>query len=251
MNRLNLSGKIVLITGANGGIGSAIAKSIIEYNGIPILHYHKNNENVVALTAEYNKKGIKLYSCNFDIRNEKEVKEGIKSIIKEFGHLDSLVNNAGIVSRGFIPTLSLNTLNKVLDTNVIGNFSVLKNVAQVMINQKYGNIVNISSLAGSTGLKGQAAYSMSKASIDSMTRIAAKELAMYNVRVNAVAPGYVSAGMLENPSEQDIGYMRQIPMKRYAYDYEVADLVTFLLSDASSYITGQILVIDGGLSISL
>lgn len=251
MDRLNLRRKKILVTGASGGIGMAISKRIIECNGIPIMHYNKNQEKVLSFVEKSRKEEKEVYAVQFDICDEAAVKLSIKGLKRDFCTIDGLINNAGILSRGFIPTHSMNTLKQVINTNMLGNFCVMKHVSQLMMTQKYGNIINMSSLAGSMGLKGQAAYSMSKAGINALTRIAAKELASYNIRVNAVAPGYVQTGMLENPTENDKAYMEQIPLKRFAQDYEIADAVIFLLSDASNYITGQSLIIDGGLSISL
>lgn len=250
MNRLNLDKKIILITGASGGIGLAVSKCIAELNGIPILHYNKNEKNVIECMNELKTRGIECHSIQFDICNEQEVRDGIKEIKKTYGHLDGLVNNAGVLTRGFIATHSLKTFNEVMNINVTGSFTVLKYVSQLMINQKSGNIVNVSSLAGTMGLRGQAAYSISKAGINALTTIAAKEFAQHNIRVNGVAPGYIKTGMLKNPTENDDSYISQIPLQRFGNDYEVANVVAFLLSDMSSYITGQSIIIDGGLSIS-
>lgn len=251
MDILNLKRKKILITGASGGIGMAISKRIIDCNGIPIMHYHTNKEKVFSFIEKAGQEGKEAYTVQFDICDEAAIKASIKDLKTKFHSLDGLINNAGVLSRGFIPTHSMQTLKQVVDINMLGNFCVMKHVSQLMMTQKYGNIINMSSLAGKMGLKGQAAYSMSKAGINALTRIAAKELAAYNIRVNAVAPGYVQTGMLENPTENDKTYIQQIPLKRYAQDYEVANAVIFLLSEASSYITGQSLIIDGGLSISL
>lgn len=251
MDILNLKKKKILVTGASGGIGMAISKRIIDCNGIPIMHYHTNPQEVLSFVEKIRQVEKEAYAIQFDIGDEAEVRSSIKKLKSKFGTIDGLINNAGILTRGFIPTHSMQTLKQVVDINMLGNFCVMKHVSQLMMTQKHGNIINMSSLAGNMGLKGQAAYSMSKAGINALTRIAAKELAVYNIRVNAIAPGYVETGMLKNPTDNDKAYIQQIPLKRYARDYEVANLAVFLLSDASSYITGQSLIIDGGLSISL
>jgi 3-oxoacyl-[acyl-carrier protein] reductase len=250
MNSLDLKGRKILVTGASGGIGLAISKYIAESNGFPIMHYNKNDAIVSQCLNELKEKGKDGSSIQFDINNEADVKDKIKQLKNKYETLDGLVNNAGILTRGFIATHSTKIFSEVLNVNLIGNFCVLKYVSQVMINQKSGTIVNISSLAGIMGLRGQAAYSASKAGINALTIVAAKEMAAHNIRVNSVAPGYIKAGMLNNPTENDMAYIEKIPLKRFGYDYEVANAVIFLLSEASSYITGQSIIIDGGLSIS-
>lgn len=250
MNPLDLKKKKILVTGASGGLGIVISKYIAQLNGFPIMHYNNNVNQVEQTLKELKEMGLDGSSIQFDINNESEVKEKIKQLKNEFGTIDGLVNNAGILTRGFIATHSTKVFNNVLNVNLLGNFCVLKYVSQIMINQKKGNIVNVSSLAGIMGLRGQAAYSASKAGINALTIVAAKEMANYNIRVNSIAPGYIKTGMLKNPTENDLAYIEKIPMKRFGHDYEVASVVAFLLSEASSYITGQSIIIDGGLSIS-
>lgn len=250
MNKLDLTDKKILVTGASGGLGLAISKCIAELNGFPIMHYNCNEAEVNKCLEELKEKGLVGGSIQFDINNEAEVKLKIKQLKNEYGVIDGLVNNAGVLTRGFIATHSTKIFNDVINVNLIGNFCVLKYVSQLMINQRKGIIVNVSSLAGIMGLKGQAAYSASKAGINALTIVAAKEMAAYNVRVNSVAPGYIKTGMLINPTQNDLEYIDKIPLKRFGYDYEVANVVAFLLSELSSYITGQSIIIDGGLSIS-
>ncbi len=251
MNPLDLKQKKILITGSSGGIGSTIARYIGLLNGFPILHYNKNTESIASLEKFFAEKNIKYDSIQFDIKEESDIKDKIKQIKLKYNEIDGLVNNAGILMRSFIPTHSIEKFTEVLDINLIGNFCVLKYVSQLMINQKFGNVVNISSVAGIVGLEGQSAYSASKAGLIAVTQIAARELAKHNIRVNSVAPGYIKAGMLKDPTEKDLFHIERIPLGRFGEADEVALAVAFLLSDASSYITGQAIIIDGGLSIAI
>lgn len=250
MNILDLSGKKILVTGASGGIGKAISICIAELNGYPILHYNNNEDKAIECQKTIQKMGYRSEIVKFDITNENEVKTIINGLKKKHGIIDGLVNNAGILTRGFVATHSINKFRDVLDVNLVGSFCVLKYIAQIMMNQKCGSIVNMSSLAGSMGLKGQAAYSASKAGLNALTTITAKEFASCNIRVNSVAPGYIETGMLQNPTDNDKLYKEKILLKRYGTEKEVALTVAFLLSEASSYITGQSIIVDGGLSVS-
>lgn len=246
-----LKDKVILVTGASGGLGSIICKHIAAEGGTPIIHYNSNADAANELCSQINRElNGQAFSIQFDIQDETKVKQAIVEIKKKYSRIDGLVNNAGILTRGFIPTHPLNRFEQVLKINLLGSFCILKHVSMVMMNQKFGSIVNMSSLAGSMGLIGQAAYSSSKAGLDALTIVSAKEMASYNVRVNGVAPGYIDAGMLNVKTEKDLEHKDAIPLKRFGKDYEVADLVTFLLSEKSSYITGQTIIIDGGLSIS-
>ena len=247
---INLKDKVVLVTGATGGLGKNICISLAECGAIPVIHYNSNSEKAENLVKEINAYGIDTLSIKADIRVESEVKAMTKTITEKFGRIDCLVNNAGILLRGFLAMQSLEKYKEAIDINLLGNFLVSKYVTQVMISQKYGSIVNMSSAAGMGGLKGQGVYSSTKGGLNSLTIVMAKEMADFNVRVNAVAPGFISSGMLEKATKQDETYKEIIPLKRFGEASEVSSVVLFLLSDAASYMTGQVLVIDGGLLIS-
>lgn len=249
-NFINIENKIVLVTGATGGIGKAIIHELLEYNAIPVIHYNSNEEEATSLIELAKEKGIDAISIKADIRNEDDVKVMVKKIKEKYGRIDFLVNNAGILLRGFLAMQSLERFKNAIDINLLGNFLVLKHVSLLMMNQKFGSIVNVSSAAGMGGLKGQAVYSSTKGALNSLTIVAAKELADYNIRVNAIAPGFISTGMLEKATDEDEKFKGLIPLKRFGKAEEVACFVLFLLSDASSYMTGQILIIDGGLLIA-
>ncbi len=247
---IDVKDKVVLVTGATGGIGTDICLKLAENGAIPVLHYNSNKDKADALVADIKALGIDTVAYKANITQEDEVKQMIKAIKEHFGRIDSLVNNAGILVRGFIAMQSLEKYKNAVDINLLGNFLVLKHVAAVMIGQKHGSIVNVSSAASMGGLKGQSVYSSTKGALNSLTQVAAKEMADFNVRVNAVAPGFIATGMLENATKQDEGYKEVIPLKRFGTSEEVSSVVLFLLSDAAGYMTGQVLLIDGGLLIA-
>lgn len=247
---IELKNKIVLVTGATGGLGENICLALAAQGAIPVMHYHSNDQKASELLRKIADLGIESMCVKADIRVESEVQNMIREVREKFGRIDCLVNNAGVLSRGFLAMQSLEGYKDVVDINLFGNFLVLKHVSQLMIGQKSGTIVNMSSAAGMGGLKGQSVYSSTKGALNSLTIVLAKEMADFNVRVNAVAPGFIASGMLEKPTRQDEKHKEVIPMKRFGEASEVSSVVLFLLSGASSYMTGQVLVIDGGLLIA-
>jgi len=249
-NLVDIENKVILVTGASGGIGKAVSLILSQCNAIPVLHYNKNIDEVSELNKQITDNGGQCFIVQADVRNEEEVKIMVKQIVEKYGRIDGLVNNAGILLRSFIALQTVDKFRNIIDINLIGNFIVLKHVCSQMIRQKYGAIVNMSSAAGMGGLKGQAAYSSTKGGLNALNIVSAKELADFNIRVNAVSPGFIATGMLDNTTEMDEKYKEVIPMKRFGKAQEVATVVAFLLSDAASYITGQNILIDGGLLIS-
>lgn len=247
---INLDDKVILITGASGGLGLAIANILAKCNAILILHYHQNLERVLDLHQQILDSGGRSITIQADIREEKEVEIMINTIVEKYGRIDCLVNNAGILLRSFIAMQTIDKFKNILDVNILGNFTVLKHTSAQMIRQRSGAIVNVSSAAGMGGLSGQAAYSTTKGGINALNIVSAKELAPFNIRVNAISPGFIAAGMLNTATKQDEEYKNNIPLRRFGTAEEVASVVAFLLSDAASYITGQNIVIDGGLLIS-
>lgn len=247
---IDLNGKVVLVTGATGGLGANLCVMLARQGAIPVIHYFSNEQKAAELVSEIKNYQAETISIKADIRVEQEVQAMVKQIKSHFGRIDGLVNNAGILLRAFMAMQSLQKYKEAIDINLLGSFLVTKYVSQIMISQKYGTIVNMSSAASIGGLKGQGVYSSTKGALNSLTVVLAKELADFNIRVNAVAPGFIASGMLENATKQDEKFKEVIPLKRFGEAKEVSSVILFLLSEAAGYMTGQILVIDGGLLVA-
>lgn len=233
--------KVVVVTGGSRGIGKSIAESFND-EGATVIVTYKN-----AIDENYfDSKNIKHHKC--DVADAKAVAELVDALVKEFGKIDVLVNNAGITKDGLLMRMSEDDWNAVIDTNLKGVFNFTKAVTRSMMGKKSGKIVNITSISGVIGNAGQANYSASKAGVIGFTKAVAKELASRNINVNAIAPGFIETEMTDKLSEEvKTNYLTNIPLKRFAKADEVAGVVKFLASDDAAYITGQTLCVDGGL----
>lgn len=239
---MRFKGKIALVTGGSRGIGRAIAERLIK-EGAKVWIADINEELLKEAASE-----IGAFPVKMDVTSEEEVKSGVKKILEEDGKIDFLVNNAGITRDGLLMRMKLSDWEAVLKVNLTGAFLVTREVIRGMIRQRSGAIVNIASVVGEMGNAGQANYSASKAGLIGFTKSVAKEVASRNVRVNAVAPGFVITPMTEKlPDRVKEEYFKAIPLGRFSTPEEIASVVAFLLSDDASYITGEVIKVNGGL----
>ena len=239
---------VVLITGGSRGIGKAIANKFAENGYNLVINYVSDSTDIKSLSAEFEQKGAQVLFIKTDVKDLESCENMIKSAIDKFGKIDVLVNNAGITKDALIMRMKEEDFNKVIDINLKGTFNVTKSVVPFMMKKRSGKIVNLSSVVGVTGNAGQCNYSASKAGIIGFTKSLAKELASRNIRVNAVAPGFIKTDMtavLSDNVKEEIN--KQIPMKKMGTPEDVANVVYFLSSNESSYITGQVINIDGGM----
>ncbi len=247
-----LKGRVALVTGASGGIGACIVKELAK-NGISVaIHYNSSKQKADELVSEIKALGdvsAKSYKC--DIRDNAKVKDMIDEIVKDFGKIDFVVNNAGVALDAQIIKMPETYFDDTIAINVKGTWNTIKHALPYMIEQGSGSIVNISSIAGVIGNFGQSAYATSKAAVLGMTKTVAKETATKGIRVNAVAPGFIEVGMsAQIPDKLREKLVMQIPMQRQGKGEEIAKAVLFLLSDAASYITGQTLEVNGGMNMN-
>ena len=240
--------RVALITGATRGIGKEIALELAE-NGFDIaVNYRSEHNGMDDLKKEIEKNGVRCEFVKADVANFEECESMVKETIEKFGKIDILINNAGITKDGLIMKKKKEDFEAVLDVNLTGTFNVTRNVIPYMLNQKSGRIINLSSVVGIVGNAGQTNYSASKAGIIGFTKSLAKEVASRNILVNAIAPGFIDTDMTNVLSDVvKEGINAQIPLKRMGTPREVARIVKFLSSEDSSYVTGQVINVDGGM----
>ncbi|QKI80913.1 3-oxoacyl-[acyl-carrier protein] reductase [Kroppenstedtia eburnea] len=246
-----LTDKVALVTGGSRGIGKEICKQFVRHGGKVIIGYHSNQmmaeELLRSLEKEYPQ--TELMAKQIDVTDYQQVHQVVTEIVDRFGQIDVLVNNAAIGIEGaVIPTNPMEDWVKVIETNLIGTLHCIKAVSLHMLLAQSGSIVNVTSIAGISGIERISSYCASKAGVIGLTRSLSKEYAPYNVRVNAVAPGYTEdTGMLYRIPEEQLKKIKdRVPLQRFALPKEIVDSVSFLASDQSTYITGQTLVVDGG-----
>lgn len=240
--------KVALITGASRGIGKQIAITLSKQGYDIIINYRSENEDLKNLKKEIEANNVKCLAVKGDVSNFEECEKITKEAINEFGQIDVLVNNAGITKDMLLLRMKEEDFRKVIDVNLVGTFNMTKNVVPYMMKAKKGRIINLSSVVGISGNSGQSNYSASKAGIIGFTKSLAKELATRNILVNAIAPGFIQTDMtntLKDEIKEQIA--NSIPLKRQGKTEEVANVVKFLASDDSSYITGQVINVDGGM----
>lgn len=244
-----LKGKVALVTGASRGIGRAIALKLAENGAICVINFNGNVKKAEETKSMIEDLGGKAILKQANVANFNDCKKMVDEIIEELGQIDILINNAGITKDGLLLTMSEEDFDQVVNINLKGTFNCTKFVTKYMMKKRTGSIVNVSSISGLIGNAGQVNYSATKAGIIGITKSTAREFARRKIRVNAIAPGYIETEMTAVLSEKiKEESKKQVPLARYGDVEEVANVVLFLASDMSSYITGQVLTIDGGLT---
>ena len=236
--------KLALVTGGSRGIGKACALELAKNGFDVVINYAGNTEAANATVEELKALGVNAEAVKFDISNKSQAEESISKVIEKYEKIDVLVNNAGITRDGLFVRMSDENWNDVINTNLTGLFNVSQIVAKTMMKQRFGSIVNLSSIVGLSGNAGQANYAAAKAGVVGFTKSLAKELGSRGIRVNAVAPGFIKTDMTKGLDESKI--IDLIPIKRLGEAEDVAKVVKFLAVDAA-YVTGQVLRVDGGL----
>lgn len=244
-----LKGKTALITGASRGIGYAIAKKFAEEGCHVAFTYLNSTEKAKNLETELIASGVKAVAYKSDSSIYAETENLVETAVKEFGGLDILVNNAGITHDNLLLRMSEAEWDSVLAANLKSVFNMTKQISKVMLRQKRGSIINISSIVGVKGQAGQTNYSASKAGIIGFTKSIADEFGSRNIRCNAIAPGFIETDMTSALNEEiKKNILQQIPMKRMGRATEVADVALFLASDLSSYVSGQVISVCGAMN---
>ena len=240
--------KTALVTGASRGIGREIALTLGAEGHTVIVNYSGSKDKADDVVKEIESNGGTAESYQCHVQNADDVKAMIKYITDTYGSIDIVVNNAGITRDNLLMRMKESEFDDVVDVNLKGVFNVIKSVSRPMIRQKSGSIVNISSIVGSLGNAGQTNYVATKAAIDGMTKSVARELASKNITVNGVSPGFIQSDMTDVLGD-DIkdGMLQQIPLKHFGEAKDIANAVSFLTSDKASYITGQIIHVNGGM----
>ncbi len=245
---MDFNGKVALITGSSRGIGKSVAKDLASKGAFVIINYSSNEQAAQSVKDEIESKGGKCEIRGFDVSSYSQVNDEIDSIVKDHGELNFLVNNAGITRDTLLMRMKEEDWDDVINVNLKGVFNCTKAASKYMVKQKSGRIVNISSVVGEMGNPGQSNYSATKAGIIGFTKSVSRELASRNITVNSVAPGFIETDITSGLSDKvKEHYLGQIPLSRFGSPEDVSGVVSFLLSDAASYITGEVIRVNGGM----
>lgn len=250
MNEKTLKGKVALVTGASRGIGRAIAEGYCLAGAQVVANYNKSEKEISLLVEDLRKKGCQIEPYQADVTKGYAVEKMVDEIAARYGHIDILVNNAGLKKDNLIALMNEEEWDKVIEGNLKTVFLLTKWVSRLMMRQRSGKIINISSLSALKGLSGQTNYAASKGGVVSFTRAAAQEFGRFGIQINAIAPGLVETEMLKDVDSAIVeGMKKNIPLGRLATAQDVVGTALFLANSSSNYITGQTIVLDGGLGL--
>lgn len=243
-----LKDKVAIVTGGTRGIGRAIALKLADHGANIVINYRNSDKEAEESKAILEEKGVKVLTVKCDISNFEDSKNLMDKCKEVFGKIDILVNNAGITKDTLIMRMKEEDFDNVIDVNLKGTFNCAKHASAIMLKQRFGKIINMTSVVGIAGNAGQVNYAASKAGVIGLTKSLAKELGSRGITVNAVAPGFINTDMTASLSEKvKEEASKNIPLKRLGDPEDVANLVGFLASDAANYITGQVINVDGGM----
>ena len=244
-----LKDKVAIVSGGSRGIGRAIVLELAKEGANVAFNYLESKDKALEVKREVESKGRKALVFQQDVKDLEAMKRMVEETKKSFGKLDIVVNNAGILRDKALMLMEENDWEEVISTNLTGAFNLIKAAIVTFMKEKRGNIINITSVAGIKGIARQVNYSASKAGLIGLTKALAREVASYNIRVNAIAPGYIETDMvsaLKEDYKEEL--LKKIPLNRFGASEEVAKVAVFLASDRSNYITGQVIAVDGGLA---
>lgn len=245
---MSLSSQVALVTGASRGIGRAIAERLAREGALVLINYRQQQDAAEEVLANISAQGGHAELCRFDVADGTEVTAAVQGIVERHGKIDILVNNAGLALDNLLVRLKEEEWERVMGVNLKGVFLCTKAVVRSMMRQRYGRIINLTSVVAQTGNPGQAAYSTAKAGVIGFTKTMAKELASRTITVNAVAPGFIETDMTGSlPEQVKTGYLNLIPAGRWGTTAEVAEIIVFLVGPWAGYITGQVINVNGGL----